>query len=53
MSHTGITGSTDVSFTDGIAVQKRSNSFWSIATANGLAGGGTRSHCGWKARGLG
>lgn len=40
VSHTGITGSVNVSFTDGIAVQKRSNSFWSIATASGLAGGG-------------
>lgn len=40
VSHTGIAGSVNVAFTDGVAVQKRSNSFWSIATANGLAGGG-------------
>lgn len=40
VSHTGIAGSTNVAFTDGVAVQKRSNSFWSIATANGMAGGG-------------
>lgn len=40
MSHTGIVGSTNVAFTDGVAVQKRSNSFWSVAAANGLAGGG-------------
>jgi hypothetical protein len=42
--HTGITGSTDVNFLDNaIQVQKRSNSFWSIATGNGLAGGGAVS----------
>ena len=40
VSHTGIVGSTNVAFTDGVAVQKRSNSFWSIAASNGLAGGG-------------
>jgi hypothetical protein len=40
VSHTGIAGSTNVAFTDGVAIQKRSNSFWSIATANGMAGGG-------------
>lgn len=38
ISHTGIVGSTDVSFNDNATpVIKQSNSFWSIATANGLA----------------
>jgi hypothetical protein len=36
VSHTGITGSTDVAFSDDVPVQKISNSFWSVATANGL-----------------
>lgn len=36
VSHTGIAGSTDVAFNDDVPVQKRSNSFWNIATANGL-----------------
>jgi Secretion system C-terminal sorting domain len=41
VSHTGIVGSTDVAFADDLPVQKRSNSFWSIATANGLNVGGS------------
>jgi hypothetical protein len=53
VSHTGITGSTNVAFTDGVAVQKRSNSFWSIATGNGLAGGGNPFSLRVEATGLG
>lgn len=37
VSHTGNVGSTNVAFSDDVPVQKRSNSFWNIATANSLA----------------
>lgn len=42
VSHTGILGGQDVSFLDnGITVVRRSNSYWTMATANGLAAAGT------------
>lgn len=38
ISHTGLTGYTPVSFTDGAStVQVRSNSFWTATTSNGLS----------------
>jgi hypothetical protein len=41
-SHTGITGNTPVSFTDaGTPMQVRSNSYWSVTTANGINGAGS------------
>ncbi|MBS1665926.1 MAG: T9SS type A sorting domain-containing protein [Bacteroidetes bacterium] len=41
-SHTGITGTSTVSFSDaGTPLQVRSNSYWNVTTANGLSGSGS------------
>jgi hypothetical protein len=42
VSHVGLTGVTAVSFTDGAStIQVRSNSYWTVSTANGIAGTGS------------
>ncbi|MBL7848809.1 MAG: T9SS type A sorting domain-containing protein [Cyclobacteriaceae bacterium] len=40
--HTNVANSTVVAFSDGATpIQKRSNSFWTVTTGNGIASGGT------------
>jgi hypothetical protein len=42
VGHTAVVGATSVSFADGAStVGARSNSYWTVASANGLASGGT------------
>ena len=54
VGHTSISGSSAVSFTDaGTPVQVRSNSYWTVSTANGMSGTGTPFSIRTEATGMG
>jgi len=54
VSHTNVNGATTVSFPDGAStVSIRTNSYWTVTTANGLSGAGTPFNVRTEAKGLG